>query len=233
MSGTHQSHAWVRDMFGRVAPRYDLLNHLLSFNADRYWRHRTVKRVRSAIARKDSLAVDLCCGTGDLTLALARVAGGKVLGSDFCHPMLQEAHRKAPDARFVEADALGLPFDTGSLDLVTVAFGFRNLTSYEAGLREFLRVLKPGGTAAILEFSTPPNASFRGLYDWYSRTILPKLGGFISGAPDAYTYLPDSVARFPDADRLASMMKSAGFTSVQYERMTFGIVALHTGVRPR
>jgi demethylmenaquinone methyltransferase/2-methoxy-6-polyprenyl-1,4-benzoquinol methylase len=222
--------AWVRDMFGRVAPRYDLLNHVLSFNIDRLWRKRTVKRLQPILNRPEAVVLDLCCGTGDLMLALRAKAQARVLGSDFCHPMLTAAMQKAgKGAPFFEADAMRLPARDKSLDAITVAFGFRNLANYETGLNEFRRALKPGGVAAILEFSTPPNPAFNALYSFYSRNILPRVGGLLSGASDAYTYLPDSVRKFPDADGLASKMQAAGFRNVAYERMTFGIVALHTG----
>jgi demethylmenaquinone methyltransferase/2-methoxy-6-polyprenyl-1,4-benzoquinol methylase len=223
--------AWVRDMFGRVAPRYDLLNHLLSFNIDRHWRTRTVQRLQPVLDRQDATVVDLCCGTGDLMLALRAKAKARVLGSDFCHPMLTAAKQKAGvRSPFFEADALKLPIRDRAVDAITVAFGFRNFANYEAGLRELRRVLKPGGIAAILEFSQPPNPAFNALYGFYSKNILPRIGGLISGASDAYTYLPDSVRKFPDAPGLAAKMCVAGFRNVEFERMTFGIVALHTGV---
>ncbi len=223
--------AWVRDMFGRVAPRYDLLNHLLSFNIDRHWRARTVQRLQPVLDRGDATVVDLCCGTGDLMLALRAKAKARVLGSDFCHPMLTAAKQKAgAGSPFFEADALKLPIGDRAVDAITVAFGFRNLANYEAGLRELRRVLKPGGIAAILEFSQPPNPAFNALYGFYSKNILPRIGGLISGASDAYTYLPDSVRKFPDAPGLAAKMSDAGFRNVEFERMTFGIVALHTGI---
>jgi demethylmenaquinone methyltransferase / 2-methoxy-6-polyprenyl-1,4-benzoquinol methylase len=222
--------AWVRDMFGRVAPRYDLLNHLLSFNIDKLWRKTTVKRLQPVLDRPDAVVLDLCCGTGDLMLALRANANARVLGSDFCHPMLTAAMQKAgPGAPFFEADALHLPARDKSLDAITVAFGFRNLANYEAGLLELRRALKPGGIAAILEFSTPPNPAFNAAYGFYSRNILPRVGGLLSGASDAYTYLPESVRKFPDADGLTEKMRAAGFRNVSYERMTFGIVALHRG----
>lgn len=224
--------AWVRDMFGRVAPRYDLLNHLLSLNIDRRWRARAVKRLQPILDREDATVVDLCCGTGDLMLALRATAKARVLGSDFCHPMLTAAKQKTgARSPFFEADALRLPLPDSSVDAITVAFGFRNLANYEAGLLELKRVLKPKGVAAILEFSQPPNPAFNALYGFYSRHILSRVGGLISGVSDAYTYLPDSVRRFPDADGLAVKMRTAGFANVQYERMTFGIVALHTGIQ--
>jgi demethylmenaquinone methyltransferase/2-methoxy-6-polyprenyl-1,4-benzoquinol methylase len=223
---------WVRNMFGRVAHRYDLANHLLSFNIDRYWRSHTVSRVQEILRRPEARVLDICCGTGDLVLALAK-RGRPVLGSDFCHPMLVAAHEKialrhAPAALF-ESDALALPLRDASLDLLTVAFGFRNLANYESGLIEMRRVLRPGGMAAILEFSQPPNALFGALYRVYSRQILPWIGGLISGSRDAYTYLPESVGKFPLAPNLATMMRSAGFADVSFEYLTGGIVALHLG----
>ncbi|MBI4891895.1 MAG: bifunctional demethylmenaquinone methyltransferase/2-methoxy-6-polyprenyl-1,4-benzoquinol methylase UbiE [Acidobacteria bacterium] len=231
-----QAAEYVRGMFGRVAGRYDLLNHLLSFQIDRYWRSRTVAHTKHVLQRPDALIMDLCCGTGDLLLALRSAANGKarVVGGDFCHPMLLEAQKKALQhpglTPLLECDALSLPFADRSLDLVTVAFGFRNFTNYPGGLRELNRVLKPGGMLAILEFSTPPNPLFRGLYRFYSTRILPAIGGLVSGDSDAYTYLPESVRKFPGAEALAAEMEGAGFTRVRFTRLTFGIVALHIGV---
>ncbi|MGA2038923.1 MAG: bifunctional demethylmenaquinone methyltransferase/2-methoxy-6-polyprenyl-1,4-benzoquinol methylase UbiE [Bryobacteraceae bacterium] len=225
---------WVRDMFGRVAHRYDLANHLLSFNIDRYWRAHTVRSVRHILGRPGARVLDMCCGTGDLALTLARVRRGLVLGSDFCHPMLLAARQKA-DARqarvpLFEADALRLPLRDGSVDLLTVAFGFRNLANYTAGLAEMRRVLAVGGMAAILEFSQPPNRAFGALYNFYSRHVLPMIGGALSGSRDAYTYLPESVRKFPAAAELAVEMRRAGFAEVSFEHLTGGIVALHRGV---
>jgi len=224
---------WVRGMFARVARRYDLANHLLSFNIDRYWRAHTVQRVRDVLLHPDARVLDICCGTGDLLLALGSSRRNIVFGSDFCHPMLVSARRKierrhAPAALF-EADALNLPVPDESLDLLTVAFGFRNLANYAAGLAEMRRVLRPGGMAAILEFSRPPNPVFRAAYHFYSRRILPWIGGAISGSRDAYTYLPESVRKFPAARDLADEMRRAGFRDVRYEYLTFGITALHLG----
>ena len=227
-AGEREKSQWVRGMFGRIAGRYDLLNHLLSFNLDKRWRARTVKRVSNILARPDARVLDLCCGTGDLLLALQ---GPAVLGSDFCHPMLLEARRKSPGAPLFEADALALPLKSNSLDLLTCAFGFRNLANYEKGLDEFLRVLKPGGVAAILEFSQPTNRVFGALYRFFSMRILPRIGGLVSGSPDAYSYLPESIRTFPGADDLAARIKSAGFKRVEFERMTGGAVALHLGYK--
>src|ERR1051326_5393299 len=230
IEGTTPGATWVRDMFGRIAPRYDLLNHLLSMNIDKHWRARTVRRVADVLERPGAKVLDLCCGTGDLTLALA-AGKATVLGSDFCHPMLVAAQKKASASKLFEADALQIPVADGSLDLVTMAFAFRNLASYRRRLEELRRVLKPGGMAAILEFSTPPNRALASVYGFYSRAILPKIGGMILGAKEAYTYLPESVRRFPNAPELAEEMREAGFGDVRFERMTFGVVALHLGNR--
>lgn len=223
---------WVRVMFGRVAHRYDLANHLLSLNIDRLWRARTVTRVRQILDRPGARVLDICCGTGDLALALER-RGGPVLGSDFCHPMLVAARdkitRRRARAVLFESDALRLPVRDAALDLVTVAFGFRNLANYQAGLVEMRRVLRSGGMAAILEFSQPPNRIFAALYNFYSRRVLPWIGGALSGNRDAYRYLPESVRKFPTPDELAEGMRRAGFADVRYEYMTGGIVALHLG----
>ena len=162
VSGEENTARWVREMFGRVAHRYDFLNHLLSFNADRWWRARTVRRLRHILDEPDTRALDLCCGSGDLMLALAGHHGKSlVLGSDFCHPMLLEAKRKKPTATLFEADAMQLPLPPHSMDLITIGFGFRNLANYHKGLTEIRRVLKPGGMAAILEFSQPAQPAVR------------------------------------------------------------------------
>lgn len=226
-----QAARWVRNMFGRVAPRYDLLNHLLSFNIDKLWRAHTVRRVEAMLRRPDARVLDLCCGTGDLMLSLEARRGAGVLGSDFCHPMLTAANRKIDTgrrfSRVFEADALALPLGDATLDLITIAFGFRNLANYRRGLVELRRVLRPGGVLAILEFSTPPNPLLRATYKFYSTAILPRLGGLISGAEDAYSYLPESVRKFLEAEELEEEMRQAGFSKVSFERLTGGIVALH------
>jgi len=215
-------------MFGRIAGRYDLLNHLLSFNLDKRWRARAVARVSSFLV-PGARVLDLCCGTGDVLLALEN-RGAWIAGSDFCHPMLLEARRKSKSPLF-EADALNLPLASDSLDLITCAFGFRNLANYDRGLEEFLRVLKPGGMAAILEFSQPTNRAFGALYGFFSHRVLPKVGGMISGSSEAYSYLPESIKRFGGAEALASRMRAAGFQRVEFERMTSGAVALHLGYK--
>jgi len=232
----------VREMFTEIAPRYDFLNHLLSLEMDRVWRARTARRLRP-ILQRDAQVLDLCCGTGDLAFALARGGPAQIIGADFSHAMLVRANTKsktdssrAPGDRIVrpvclEADALRLPFADASFDLVTTAFGFRNLTNYESGLKEIRRVLKTGGTLAVLEFSEPPPGLPGDLYRWYCRKVLPKIGGLLSGNPNAYKYLPASVARFFRPKELASLMSQVGYESVSYELWTLGSVALHTAVK--
>jgi len=234
----------VREMFTQIAPRYDLLNHLLSLQLDRLWRARVARRLRPILSRPDALVLDLCCGTGDLALSLARAGMARVVGADFAHPMLTRAKEKADSARiapasgglaalrFFEADALHLPFADCSFDLVATAFGFRNLANYEAGLREIRRVVKPGGTLAILEFVEPPAGLLGNIYRWYFRKILPRVGGFLSGNLSAYTYLPASVSRFFGPVVLASLMKCMDYSEVDIHIWTLGAVALHTAVRP-
>jgi demethylmenaquinone methyltransferase/2-methoxy-6-polyprenyl-1,4-benzoquinol methylase len=226
-----QAARWVRGMFGQVAPRYDLLNHVLSLNIDKLWRRRVVERTAPILARPEARVADLACGTCDLLMALESKARARCVGTDFCHPMLTAAQKKRLRSPLFEADALRLPIPDASFDLVTVAFGFRNFANYRRGLDEMKRVLKPGGTAAILEFSTPPNRSFAALYNFYSREVLPRIGAAVSGSRDAYTYLPESVKKFPGAEELANEMRTAGYRDVTFERMTFGIVALHLGVK--
>jgi demethylmenaquinone methyltransferase / 2-methoxy-6-polyprenyl-1,4-benzoquinol methylase len=234
----------VREMFTQIAPRYDLLNHLLSFEIDRIWRARTARILRQVIEGKSPLVLDLCCGTGDLGLALASRYNPRIVGADFAHSMLVRADKKAAElhgnggepmhrARFFEADALRLPFADLSFDLVATAFGFRNLANYEAGLREIQRVLKPGGTIAILEFTEPPDGLFGNLYRWYCNKLLPEIGGLISGKREAYKYLPKSVARFFRPAELAELMTMVGYGSVDFRVWTFGTVALHTGVKAK
>ncbi len=222
-------------MFSGIAARYDLLNHLLSGNIDRRWRRVVANRLRPALV-PGARALDVACGTGDLSLALGEIGSAQIIGIDFCRPMLQIAARKATaHARkmpFIEGDALQLPFADSSFDVVTVAFGLRNLSSVTDGLNELRRVLKPGGRAAILEFSKPVLPGFRHLFQFYFTSVLPRVGGIISGSRGAYEYLPDSVSRFPDQKRLAMMMTEIGFESVEYQNLTGGVAALHMGRRP-
>lgn len=221
-------------MFGRIAGRYDLLNHLLSGNVDKRWRRLVARTLRPWLV-EGARVLDVACGTGDLALALASEGEGAVVGLDFCRPMLEIARRKAVgESRglpFVEGDALRLPFADESFDVVTIAFGLRNLAGVEEGLRELLRVLRPGGRAAVLEFSSPVVPGFSALFRFYFARVLPRVGGLVSGSRGAYEYLPDSVSRFPDQKRLAELMREAGFEEVEYRNLTGGIAALHTGTR--
>jgi demethylmenaquinone methyltransferase / 2-methoxy-6-polyprenyl-1,4-benzoquinol methylase len=233
----------VRQMFSRIAPRYDFLNHFLSFEMDRLWRKRTARHLRPILQCADAVALDLCCGTGDLAFALAREGPARVLGADFAHDMLVRANQKAAhfqnanasqnhSLKFFEADALRLPFANESFDLVASAFGFRNLANYEAGLREIHRVLKPGGTVAILEFTEPPDTFSGNLYRWYCRRVLPRIGGLISGDSATYAYLPKSITRFFRPPELAALMSSVGFVCPDFRLYTFSSVAFHTAQRP-
>jgi demethylmenaquinone methyltransferase / 2-methoxy-6-polyprenyl-1,4-benzoquinol methylase len=220
----------VRDMFARISPRYDLLNHLLSANTDKRWRRMVVERLRPLLPA-DAQVLDVACGTGDLSVALFENIGARVVGVDFCRPMLELAAKKKPQISFVEGDALQLPFEDGSFDAVTIGFGLRNLASVESGLHELRRVLKTSGWAAILEFSKPVVPGFRSLAAAYCTRLLPRIGGMISGSRTAYEYLPDSVSRFPDQETLSAMMRGAGFAEVAFQNLTGGIAALHTGRR--
>lgn len=229
----------VREMFTQIAPRYDLLNHLLSIQLDRVWRTRAARRLQPILDRPDALVLDLCCGTGDLALTFARAGKARIVGADFSHAMLVRARQKAStptylnerSLSFTEADALRLPFADRSFDLVAAAFGFRNLANYEDGLKEIGRALKPGGTLAILDFTEPPAGWVGDLYRWYFHNVLPRIGGLISGDRNAYSYLPASVSRFFLPAELSSLMGRTGFQSVRHETWTFGSVALHIGVR--
>ena len=223
-------------MFARIAGRYDLLNHLLSGNVDKSWR-RLVARTLEPSLVEGARVLDVACGTGELSRVLARAGAASVIGLDFCRPMLEIARHKAADDNrpvlFVEGDALRLPFADEAFDVVTIAFGLRNLAVVEEGLRELLRILKPGGRAAVLEFSSPVVPGFRALFSFYFTRLLPRIGGWVSGSRGAYSYLPDSVSRFPDQERLAELMRGAGFEEVGYRNLTGGIAALHTGTRAR
>lgn len=223
---------YVREMFARVAPRYDLLNHLLSFQVDRYWRRFTVEQVRAVAARPESRVLDLCCGTGDLLLALERVHTKPVFGADFCRPMLEAAAAKLGGrARLIEADALALPFPGGSFDVVTMAFGLRNLVNYRRGLEEMFRLLRPGGLLAVLEFSQPRGRLLGGIYGVYFRHVLPRLGGAISQAGGAYRYLQQSVDKFLSPEELSNALTAVGFRQVRYWPLTGGIAVLHVAER--
>jgi demethylmenaquinone methyltransferase/2-methoxy-6-polyprenyl-1,4-benzoquinol methylase len=221
-------------MFSGIAGRYDLLNHLLSGNIDKRWRRVAVRALESSLV-EGARVLDVACGTGDLSLVLAEAGAVRVVGLDFCRPMLEIARRKAEaDSRsipFVEGDALRLPFADETFDIATIAFGLRNLAGVADGLRELRRILRPGGRLAVLEFSSPVVPGFRALFRFYFTRVLPRVGGLLSGSRGAYEYLPDSVLKFPDQKRLAELMREEGFEGVEYRNLTGGIAALHTGTR--
>ncbi|MGA8066489.1 MAG: ubiquinone/menaquinone biosynthesis methyltransferase [Terriglobales bacterium] len=234
----------VREMFTAIAPRYDLLNHVLSFNIDRWWWWRTARRFDAILQRPETRVLDLCCGTGDMSFDLQRRAlrwrnGSRVaqiLGADFSHAMLQRAAQKTAEKgsganlRWIEADALRLPFPDGHFNLVTSAFGFRNLADYDAGLREIARVLAPGGECGILDFGEPGGLIGQG-YRIYFKKVLPAIGTLISGVRGPYAYLPASVERFPAPGEMLERMRQAGFREVSWTAYTFGVAGLYRGVK--
>jgi demethylmenaquinone methyltransferase / 2-methoxy-6-polyprenyl-1,4-benzoquinol methylase len=225
----------VREMFTLIAPRYDLLNHVLSCNVDRLWWWRTARKFDAILKRPDARVLDLCCGTGDMTFALGRRAGSatpQILGADFSHAMLQRAAKKSKNTtlRWIEADALRLPFPDEHFHLITSAFGFRNLADYDAGLREIARVLAPGGECGILDFGEP-GGILGSVYRIYFRNILPKIGTMISGVRGPYAYLPASVERFPAPNEMLERMRQAGFHEASWTPYTFGIAGLYRGVK--
>ena len=236
----------VRQMFDSIAPRYDLLNHVLSANVDRLWWRRAARRFRAVLAEPEAAILDICCGTGDLTLALLRhrpQSARPILAADFSRNMLARGARKfggpafrpiaatAPYAIPLEADALHLPLPDASLDLIVTAFGFRNLANYEAGLREFHRVLKPGGQLGILEFSEPGGLIGKA-YAFYFRRVLPIVGRLICGKNGPYNYLPSSVGKFPPPPEMLALMQSTGYAACAWQSYTFGIAGLYTATKP-
>ena len=232
----------IREMFGRVAPRYDLLNRLLSGRVDVYWRNVLVASVSEYLDNPSARVLDLCCGTGDVIVALEKERGRRAgpsraatIGSDFSRPMLRAAQgklaRKCRDIRLIEADGLRFPAPDNSYDVITIAFGFRNFANYRRGLEELHRLLKPGGCLAILECSQPPNRLWGPIFDWYFRNVLPKIGNAMSGAGDAYSYLQRSVERFYSPEELEAEMRKAGLEGVRFRRLTGGISCLHLGYK--
>ncbi|MGQ0764359.1 MAG: class I SAM-dependent methyltransferase [Gemmatimonadota bacterium] len=232
--GGEPKRAYVRRMFSAIAPRYDLLNHLLSFNIDRRWRRLAISALGWERAPR-GVYLDLCAGTLDVAVELARAGGfgGRVIGADFAEPMLRAGLSKVEGwpVDVVVADAMELPVPDASIDGVIVAFGVRNLPALEPGLSEMRRVLAPEGRLVILEFSTPPSALVRGVYHAYFHRLLPLVGGLVSGHRTAYRYLPESVRNFPTAQGLADKLHRCGFSSVQWRQLTFGIAALHVASR--
>ncbi len=232
--------ARIRAMFGNIARHYDLLNHLLSLNIDRYWRWRTTRLAPPRLEADASPILDVCTGTGDLALAYDKAANRSlsIVGADFCLPMLLPARDKtqrrqaAERIRYVEADAQRLPFPDGTFQLTTVAFGLRNVTDTDRGLSEMVRVTEPGGRVAILEFSKPRHWLFGRLYRFYFRWILPCIGQVVSRSRDnAYNYLPASVLEFPDGEALAEKMRCHGLTDIRWHPLTFGIATLYVGIK--
>jgi len=229
----------VREMFTSIAPRYDFLNHVLSFNIDRLWWRRTAKMFSDILGRPEVRVLDLCCGTGDMTFALRREAGSSTLsivGADFSHAMLTRAMQKSldtsrrPAPTWIEADALNLPFPDGHFDLLTSAFGFRNLADYDAGLREIARVLRSGGECGILDFGEPQGV-LGSLYRIYFKKVLPRIGTLISGVRGPYAYLPASVQRFPPPQEMLMRLKAAGFHDASWTPYTFGIAGLYRATK--
>ena len=225
----------VREIFDSIAPRYDILNHLLSSNVDRLWWWMAARRFAAILADPDAAILDICCGTGDMTMALLKRRpknAQPILAADFARNMLARGAKKfgGRGAVALEADALHLPLRDQSLDLIVTAFGFRNLANYEAGLREFHRVLKPGGQLGILEFSTP--GGLIGMaYAFYFLRVLPVIGRIVCGKQGPYRYLPDSVDNFPAPPELLEMMRGAGYAGCGWQPYTFGIAGLYTATR--
>ncbi len=223
----------IQKMFSEIAPRYDLLNRVLSAGVDRSWR---VAAVKAALENNPGRILDLATGTGDIALLLKKASPqAEVIGGDFAPPMLELARQKAQkvglNIPFIEADALRLPFPDNHFDAVTIAFGFRNFADYTKALAELHRVIAPGGRLCILEFPPPPKSGLGVLYRFYFTRVLPLIGGLVSGSASAYRYLPESVERFPDPSTLATMMGLAGFNT-RYQLFTGGITALHIGDKP-
>ncbi|MEA3245588.1 MAG: class I SAM-dependent methyltransferase [Gemmatimonadota bacterium] len=234
-AGAPVKRAYVQRMFSEIAPRYDLLNAVLSAGVDRSWRRAAVRGLNWT-RRPAGRYLDLCAGTLDVSALLASRAGfdGRVVAADFAEPMLRAGAGKGPAGRIapVVADALTLPFASDSCDGALVAFGIRNVAGLDSGLAEVLRVLTPGSRFVILELSTPSSALVRGAYQFYFHSVLPLIGGLVSGHPTAYRYLPQSVAHFPEGNELAEWMRRAGFVNVTWRPLTLGIAALHVGERP-
>ncbi|HEY0429737.1 MAG TPA: bifunctional demethylmenaquinone methyltransferase/2-methoxy-6-polyprenyl-1,4-benzoquinol methylase UbiE [Pyrinomonadaceae bacterium] len=225
----------VREMFSGIASKYDFLNHLLSVNVDKRWRRLVAEKLRDVLNNPEAMILDVACGTGDLAIELQRRGRARIFATDFCRPMLDIAFDKNEknntEIPYIEADGMNLSFADKTFDAVTIAFGLRNFSNWENGLREFHRILKTGGKLVVLEFSSPVVPGFRQLFKFYFSHILPRIGGAVSGSRGAYEYLPDSVSRFPDQKNLVSLMRKIGFSDVEYKNLTGGIAAIHFGVK--
>jgi demethylmenaquinone methyltransferase/2-methoxy-6-polyprenyl-1,4-benzoquinol methylase len=242
MTTVDKSAPRVQKMFGEIAGRYDFLNHLLSLNIDRYWRWRTVRTVAPQPGMK---ILDMCTGTGDLALAYHKAVAGqaKIVGADFCHEMLAIGRQKAQKlgvgnangtVEFVEADAMRIPYGDNEFDIVSVAFGLRNVAETDIGLQELARVCKPGGHVAVLEFSTPQWQPFKAIYGWYFRNILPRIGQLLArNAESAYNYLPESVGEFPQGEQLSARLRAVGLSDVRFHPLTLGVATLYVGKKPQ
>jgi demethylmenaquinone methyltransferase / 2-methoxy-6-polyprenyl-1,4-benzoquinol methylase len=225
----------VREMFSGIAKKYDFLNHFLSVNTDKRWRRLVSKKLKDVLDREEAFVLDVACGTGDLSVELQTAGKAKVIGTDFCRPMLEIAFDKNAKNKtaipYIEADGMNLSFADNTFDAVTIAFGLRNFSNWQDGLIELHRILKKGGRLAILEFTTPVVPGFKQIFNLYFTQILPRIGGAVSGSRGAYEYLPDSVSRFPDQKGLVKMMQQTGFSDVEYKNLTGGIAALHIGTK--
>ncbi|MGB1927687.1 MAG: bifunctional demethylmenaquinone methyltransferase/2-methoxy-6-polyprenyl-1,4-benzoquinol methylase UbiE [Mariniblastus sp.] len=230
-----KSNERVRKMFGEIAPKYDRMNHLLSMNVDRYWRWKSVRKLKP---NQTDPILDVCTGTGDLAFSFHKYTDGKVpvVGSDFCYEMLEVGREKSNKTErvvsFVEADAQNLPFEDDRFQVVSAAFGLRNVADTDLGLREMTRVCQPGGKVAILEFSVPRYQPVKGLYGWYFKNILPRIGQWMArNDSSAYSYLPDSVGEFPCYEQLTERMLKAGLSTAKFYPLTFGIATLYIGTK--
>lgn len=235
-TANEQAHAKaVREMFAGIATKYDFLNHFLSVNIDKRWRKLVRQRLEKELNDSNALILDVACGTGDLSVELQQHGKAKVIGTDFCRPMLAIAAEKNPKNNlsipYLEGDGMNLAFPDETFDAVTIAFGLRNFSNWLDGLKELHRILKKGGKLVILEFSTPIVPGFKQIFNLYFTQVLPRIGGAVSGSRGAYEYLPDSVSRFPNQKNLAKMMSEIGFTEVDYKNLTGGIAAIHLGTK--
>lgn len=225
----------VREMFSRISPKYDFLNHFLSINIDKRWRKLVRKKLQDILDDKNAVVLDVACGTGDLSVELQKDSKAKVIGTDFCRPMLEIAAEKNAlenlSIPYIEGDAMKLPFPDNYFDALTIAFGLRNLSNWEDGLSELNRIIKPNGKLVVLEFSEPIVPGFREIYNVYFNKVLPKIGGVFSGEQSAYEYLSESVSKFPNQKALQLMMLEIGFADVEYKNLTGGVAAIHTGTK--